>query len=87
MTARTRPVEYEINDLAVRLEDGGLSARSARIEAERIAASIWNAALEAAADTVRPDGVSYANCCDEHAARNESRKESADEILELKRRI
>lgn len=35
-----RPIEYEINDLTVRLMDGGLKESSARREAERIAASI-----------------------------------------------
>lgn len=35
-----RTTEQEINDLSVRLEDGGLPTRSARIEAERIVASI-----------------------------------------------
>jgi hypothetical protein len=35
-----RTAQLEINDLAVRLEDGGMSERSARREAERIGAVI-----------------------------------------------
>lgn len=35
-----RTTQMEINDLAVRLMDGGLPERSARIEAERIAGVI-----------------------------------------------
>ncbi|MCP9209568.1 hypothetical protein [Streptomyces cucumeris] len=35
-----RPIEYEINDLTIRLMDGGLPESSAKREANRIAESI-----------------------------------------------
>lgn len=40
MKPKPRPVEYEVNDLTVRLMDGGLKESSARREAERIRDSI-----------------------------------------------
>lgn len=40
MKPEPRPVEYEVNDLTMRLMDGGLKEPSARREAERIRDSI-----------------------------------------------
>lgn len=81
-TIRTR--EQEEADLAVRLMDGGLPETSARKEAKRITAVIWNCAITAAVHEITPDGVSYTDCCDDHAARNAAREEIAEDVATLK---
>jgi hypothetical protein len=62
-----RPIEYEVNDLTVRLMDGGLPERSARREAERIRDSIRASTFNDAATIADGGGERSCDCggCDE----------------------